>query len=210
MKPKSSWWLLIIVSLGVMIPFVAPYFTFDPAKSRVAVTTADFQYPLLLAHIIFACVALVSGFVQFNDGIRIHRPKVHRYLGRIYVCSVFASGFLALAVVLYIENFTKATAFLALSLIWIYTTWKGYRTAKRKNMNEHRKWRIRSFSITLVAVSARLLVPVLLLTYYALNGFSLPGGREKMVEEALNVNIWTGLVLNFMIVEWKFLKSSKK
>ncbi|MBM7652434.1 hypothetical protein [Neobacillus cucumis] len=42
---------------------------------------------------------------------------------------------------------------------------------------------IRSFGVTLVAVSARLMVPVLLLVYYILNGFSLPAGREKMVEE---------------------------
>ncbi|MBP1082140.1 hypothetical protein JOC74_002633 [Bacillus capparidis] len=61
---------------------------------------------------------------------------------------------------------------------------------------------IRSFGVTLVAVSGRVAVPVLLLTYYTLNGFSLPGGREKMVEEVLNVNIWVGLIVNFIIVEY--------
>ncbi len=60
----------------------------------------------------------------------------------------------------------------------------------------------------MVAVSGRILVPVLLLTYYVLNGFSLPGGREKMVEEVLNVNIWAGLLLNFIIVEWMIFKSN--
>lgn len=44
------------------------------------------------------------------------------------------------------------------------------------------------------------------LAYYTLNGFSLPGGREKMIEEVLNANIWVGLIVNFIIVEWIILK----
>ncbi len=209
MKLKKSWWLLVIVSLGVIIPFVAPYLTLDPANSRVPINSTAIQFPLLVAHIVFACVALISGFFQFIERIRIHKPKIHRYLGRIYVSSVFISGLLALAVVFYIENFTKTTAFLALSLTWLFTTWKGYRAAVRTSFDEHRKWMIRSFGVTLVAVSGRILVPVLFLTYYILNGFSLPGGREKMIEDVLNINIWVGLVLNLIIVEWVILKSKK-
>ena len=131
-------------------------------------------------------------------------PKVHRYVGRIYVVSVFISGILALAVVFYIENFTKATAFL-LAILWLFTCWKGYRTAVNGQFHAHRIWMMRSFGITLVAVSARVLVPVLLITYYTFNGFMLPEGRDKMIEEVLNVNIWAGLVLNFVIVEWMIL-----
>jgi uncharacterized membrane protein len=133
-------------------------------------------------------------------------PKVHRYLGRVYVISVFISAILALTVSFNIENLTKATSFLVLSFTWLVTCWKGYRTARRKRFYEHRKWMIRSFAVTLVAVSGRLVVPVLLLFYYTLNGFSLPGGREQMIEEVLNVNICVGLVVNFMIVEWLILK----
>ncbi len=33
----------------------------------------------------------------------------------------------------------------------------------------------------------------------------LPEGRDKMIEEVLNVNIWAGLALNFVIVEWMIL-----
>ncbi|GGI12535.1 hypothetical protein GCM10007380_13400 [Gottfriedia solisilvae] len=38
-----------------------------------------------------------------------------------------------------------------------------------------------------------------------LNGFSLPGEREQMVEEVLNVNIWVGLIINVIIIEWVIL-----
>lgn len=206
MKLKKSWWILVIVSFGVIIPFVAPYLTFDPEKSRVPITSTGMYFPLLVAHIVSACVALITVFLQFIDRLRVKAAKIHRYLGKVYVISVFISAILALAVTFNIENFSKATSFLVLSLSWLFTCWKGYRSAVTKSFDEHRKWMIRSFAVTLVAVSGRIVVPVLLLTYYVVNGFSLPGGREKMVEEVLNVNIWVGLIVNFMIVEWMILK----
>jgi uncharacterized membrane protein len=206
MKQKKSWWILVFVAFGIMIPFTAPYLTLDPVNSRISITSATVQYPVLVAHIVLAFIALVAGFLQFIDRIRLNHPKMHRYLGRVYVGSVFISGLLALVLVFYIEDFTKAVSFLVLAIFWMFTSWKGYRTAVQKDFKEHRIWMIRSFSLTLVAVSGRLIVPVLLLTYYVLNDFSLPGGREKMVEEVLNVNIWVGIVLNFMIVEWIVLR----
>ncbi|MEH7306998.1 DUF2306 domain-containing protein, partial [Neobacillus drentensis] len=206
MKPKKSWWVLFIISIGVIIPFVAPYVTLDPDNSRVSITSSGLQFPMLMAHIVTACVALLSGFFQFLDLIRIKTPKVHRLLGRVYMCSVLISGLLGLIYVPYIENFSKAASFLVLSLIWLFTCWKGYRTAVRKQFAEHRNWMIRSFGITLVAVSGRIVVPILLLTYYTINGFSLPSGREKMIEEVLNANIWVGLIVNFIVVEWGILR----
>jgi hypothetical protein len=210
LKQKRSWWILFIVSLGVMIPFMLPYLTLDPAKSRVAITSDTIQYPLLVTHIIFAFIALITGFLQFIERIRIQNPKTHRFLGRAYVISVFISGLLALVVVFYIENFTKSLAFLTLTIVWLVTCWNGYRSAVKRRFKEHRIWMIRSFGVTLVAVSARLLVPLLLLSYYILSGFTIPGGRERMVEEVLNVNIWVGLLLNFIIVEWIIIKKAGK
>ncbi|WP_225442604.1 DUF2306 domain-containing protein [Paenibacillus lycopersici] len=206
---KKSWWLLVIVSLGVIAPFAAPYLTFDAANSRVNVAQGSMQFPLLLAHILFALAALLAGFVQFIPRIREERPRMHRLCGRIYVVSVIVSALLALPLVGYMDNFAKATGFAALALIWLFTTWKGYRAAIRRDYAAHRAWMIRSFGITLVAVSGRLLVPVLLLTYAAQHGFSLPAGREGMVEDVLNVNIWAGLIVNMMIVEWAVLKPKR-
>ncbi|SEN37223.1 DUF2306 domain-containing protein [Paenibacillus sp. OV219] len=209
MKQKRSWWILFIVSLGVMIPFVLPYLNLDPAKSRITITSNTIQFPLLLTHILFAFIALITGFLQFVTRIRVQHPQTHRYLGRGYVISVFISGLLALPIIFYMEDFTKSLAFLTLTIVWLVTCWNGYRAAVKGRFPEHRIWMMRSFGITLVAVSARLLMPLLLLSYYILSGFSIPGGRTRMVEEALNVNIWVGLLLNFVIIEWIILKKMK-
>ncbi|MGG4454589.1 DUF2306 domain-containing protein [Brevibacillus porteri] len=205
-KLPKTWWGLFLVSLVVIVPFMFPYLTLDPANSRITIIPGTVQYPLLVAHIVSAFIALLTGFFQFVDRIRLKKPRLHRFLGRVYVYSVFISGLLSLGSIFYAENFLKATSFLILSLAWLFTCWKGYRTAINRQYEEHRKWMVRSFGMTLVAISARLLVPVLLLLYYILHGFSLPHGMETVIGEVLNVNIWAGLILNFVIVEWAILK----
>ncbi|MBB6732391.1 DUF2306 domain-containing protein [Cohnella zeiphila] len=202
-------WALVLVSFGIMIPFAAPYMTLNPAASRTELTSAGVQFPLLVAHIATAIVALASGFLQFANRLRLRRPKLHRYAGRIYVGSVIVSGLLSLPLVFYMDDFAKATSFLALAVLWMVTAWKGCRSAVRKDFEAHRAWMIRSFGFTLVAVSARALVPVLLLTYAILHGFSLPGGREGMVADVLKANVGTGLILNIAIVEWIVLRKRK-
>ncbi|NRS19601.1 DUF2306 domain-containing protein [Brevibacillus sp. HB1.4B] len=205
-KLPKIWWGLFLVSLVVILPFMAPYLTLDPANSRITIISGSLQYPLLVAHIVSAFIALLTGFFQFVDRIRLKNPRIHRFLGRVYVYSVFISGLLSFGGIFYAENFMKATSFLVLSFAWLFTCWKGYRTAINKQYEEHRKWMIRSFGMTLVAISARLLVPVLLLLYFIFHGFSIPHGMETVIGEVLNVNIWAGLILNFVIVEWVILK----
>ncbi|GED59501.1 DUF2306 domain-containing protein [Brevibacillus formosus] len=204
MKLPKIWWALFLVSLVVIVPFMAPYLTFDPANSRITIISGSLQYPLLVAHIVSAFIALLTGFFQFVDRIRLKKPRIHRFLGRVYVYSVFISGLLSLGTIFYAEDFMKATSFLILSLAWLFICWKGYRTAINRQYEEHRKWMI--LGMTLVAVSARLLVPVLLLLYLILHNFSLPHGMETVIGEVLNVNIWAGLILNFVIVESAILK----
>lgn len=203
---RKSWWVLAIVAFGVMVPFTVPYLSLSPDDSRVNIMPDTAQYSVLVAHIAFAFVAMAAGFLQVVDRIRVRRPSVHRTIGRIYVGTVFVSGLLALLLIFYISDFGKAVSFLVLALAWLWTCWKGYRAAVRKKYDEHRVWMIRSFGITLVAVSARLLVPVLLLAYLVLHDFSLPDGREGMVEQVLNVNVWAGVVVDVMIVEWMVLR----
>jgi hypothetical protein len=113
------------------------------------------------------------------------------------------SGLLGLVLMFFTENFTKALAFLTLSLLWLFTSWKGFRMAVKGRFKEHRMWMIRSYAMTLVAISARVIVPICILLYLGLHGFQLPnGGREQMVADILEVNIWIGLILNVIVVEW--------
>jgi len=210
LKQNKSWWILVIVSIGVMVPFVYPYLTLDPANSRIEITSTTIQYPVLVTHIILAFTAMITGFLQFLDQIRLKKPRIHRIIGRIYVVSVFISGLLAVVLYFYADSFTKALAFLVLAILWLFTTGKAYQKAVKRNYKEHRKWMIRSLATTLVAVSGRILVPIILLCFAVFHSFSLPGGIEQTIQEVLKVNIWVGLVFDIVIVEWVILNRKFK
>ncbi|UKS25809.1 DUF2306 domain-containing protein [Paenibacillus sp. HWE-109] len=202
---------LSLLIVGVAMAAVFPYLSLDPARSRVTLDASfSLHYTVLVVHIGFALVALISGLFQFHQRFRVRYPQWHRALGRIYVASIMLSGLLGLVMTLYIDSFTKAMAFLTLSLLWLVTTWKAFRFAVNKQFREHRIWMIRSYAVTLVATSARLIVPICILLYLAMHGFHLPaGGREQMVAEILEVNIWIGLLVNLIVVEWFLLKGTK-
>jgi len=207
MNKKISWYILVIICLGVGIFMVFPYVTLDPSESRIQFNPSfSLHYPLLVTHIFLAFIALITGFVQFTERVRIQYPKMHRNLGRIYFASVFLSGIIALVLTIYVDRFVKALVFLTLSLLWLFTGWKGYRSILKKRYEEHQIWMIRNYAVTLTAITARLIVPVCILAYLSFNGFKLVGGREQMVSTILEVNIWIGLVLNLIFVEWMILK----
>ncbi|OCT12985.1 hypothetical protein A8709_21930 [Paenibacillus pectinilyticus] len=211
MSRKQGIWAIIII-MGVAIAAVFPYVTLNPANSRIT-PDANFplHYTLLIVHIAGAFVALVSGLFQFHTRFLSNYPAWHRLLGRIYVYSIFLSGLLGLVLSFYADSFTKGLAFLTLSVLWLFTCWKGFRYAVKGQLAQHRIWMIRSYAVTLVATSARLVVPVCILLYLAMHGFHLPaGGREQMIADILDVNIWIGLILNLLVVEWYLLRPRKK
>ncbi|KRF08018.1 hypothetical protein ASG89_16400 [Paenibacillus sp. Soil766] len=201
----------IIIIIAVAIIAVFPYITLDPENSRVALdVNFPLHYMVLTSHIALALVALISGLFQFHVRFRTNYPAWHRALGRIYVFSIMLSGCLGLVLSFYAENFTKAMAFLVLSVLWLITTWNGFRFAVKGQLAQHRIWMMRSYAVTLVAVSARVVVPICILLYLAMHGFHLSeGGREQMVAEILNINVWFGLIINLVVVEWYLLRWMK-
>lgn len=207
---KKSWWILFLISVAIMLPFVIPYLSLNPSSSRIDISSRALQYPALVIHIMLALLALITGFLQFHKTLRKNKPSLHVLLGKVYVSCVFVSGGLALFITGYEPDYGRALSFLFLDLLWLFTTVKGFRAAVNKDFAAHKKWMIRSFAMTLTAVSARAFVPLLILFYLLLHQFSLPDGRMGMIEEVLDNNIWAALILNFIIVEWCLLRPRRE
>ena len=108
-------------------------------------------------HVFFSPIVIISGLFQFNRWIISHKPKVHRILGYIYIISVLLiSAPSALIMSLYANGGRIAqTSFVILTLCWILFTWIAFQKAKKGNYTSHVKWMLRSYALTLSAVTLR-------------------------------------------------------
>ena len=76
-----------------------------------------------------------------------------------------------------------------LALCWVGTTWVAYLQIRRGNVDVHRAWMVRSYALTLAAVTLRIEIPLFLLS-----GISF--------EEAYPVIAWLCWVPNLLVAEW--------
>lgn len=120
-----------------------------------------FARPWLLIHVAGATTALLIGSVQFGGALRLRRPHVHRILGRLYVLGCLAGGLSGLLLAFGSTAGPIATAgFGLLGVAWITVNVQGWRYALLRRFPEHRAWMIRSWALTLSAVTLRVYLPL--------------------------------------------------
>ncbi len=106
-------------------------------------------------------LALLIGPFQFLPGLRARRPTLHRWAGRIYVASCLASGLAALVLASTTPaGLTAQIGFGLLGIFWIFSTSMAFLRATQRRFAEHRRWMIRSYALTLAAVTLRIYLPV--------------------------------------------------
>ncbi|UVI27319.1 DUF2306 domain-containing protein [Paenibacillus spongiae] len=202
-KVRTGWKIIVALTLIAAGFAVYPYLLFDPGQSRVAIDDSfSLHYPLLLVHIYVSFLALLIGWLQFLPSLRARKPHLHRMVGRLYLGFVVVGGISGLVVGMYTESYVRQMAFLTLVALWLFTGWKGYSAARRKQFDAHGMWMTRNYALTLVAASARLVTPICILVYLAGHWNEPFQGVPAILEHVLEVNIWVGLVLNFAISEW--------
>lgn len=113
--------------------------------------------PWLPIHAGFAGIALLIGGLQFSGALRSRRPAVHRHVGRVYALSCLIAAVAGL--VLAAGNSAGPIAGLGFSLLawaWIVTNIMGWRDARLRLFASHRRWMVRSWALTLAAVTLRI------------------------------------------------------
>jgi len=116
---------------------------------------------LLLSHIVSAMLAVVIGCLQMLPSIRVNRPAVHRYLGRVYAVSVAVSavvGFL-LAKIAFGGTVTMV-GFRVLAVLWFATLVPAVIRIRQGDVAAHRRWMIRNYALTFAAVMLRVWLSV--------------------------------------------------
>ncbi|MEM6965245.1 MAG: DUF2306 domain-containing protein [Bacteroidota bacterium] len=145
------------------------------------------------SHIFTSLIVLLSGAFLFSNYILRKHQVVHRWAGRIYVSlllgiaapSGFVMGFYANG------GFLAKFSFMILTPLWWWFTWKGFQTALRKDFRAHRIWMLRSYALTLSAISLRIYQMVLGAYFY----------MDPVVQYTLVS--WVSWVGNLLVVEWR-------
>ena len=163
---KVGWFLFAFFAIGVgLYPLL--YLLMDMSGGLLASKPAEvLQSPVwslaFYLHIAGGGIALICGWPQFVKNWRAKNLSLHRLLGRIYVIAVFASGLAGLYIAFFATGGRAAVlGFLFLAIAWLITTLMAYITIKKKAIEHHQAWMIRSFALTFAAVTLRLWLPLM-------------------------------------------------
>ena len=136
------------------VPFPAPPMVIQMANWPVAV----------LAHVGGGVAALALGPFQLVTR-RGPRRIWHRWAGRTYVLACLIGAVAGFWLALHASAGPVATAgFGGLAIAWFGTTVMGWRKAVGGAFAQHRRWMIRSLSLTFAAVTLRIMLPLIPLT----------------------------------------------
>lgn len=192
MLKKIGW-----VTMTVLAVLVAIY-------SGLAIVTSTVRPPLLQnlfdtvplavsAHLAGGLVAIVVGAFQVNSRLRARFLPAHRWMGRLYLAAVVISSMAGFALARGSDGGLVAHfGFGSLAACWIFSTGNAYRHIRAGDRITHRAWMLRSYALTLAAVTLRLYLPAFQMAGY---GFDV----------SYPLISWIAWVPNLLIVEWFIL-----
>lgn len=158
-KPKSwlilaAWIFLILFAGRFVMNDALPYFGFD---EEVYGRFWGMKWPLI-GHVSGGLIGLTLGPLQFWQAFRDKYLKVHRLMGKLYLTAILigtiSSTSLAWTTSLAI-HWTWAFALQILAFAWFCTAAMAFISIKRRRIQQHKEWMIRSYVVTFAFVIFR-------------------------------------------------------
>ncbi|WP_333808418.1 DUF2306 domain-containing protein [Flavobacterium sp.] len=192
-------YLLLLITLQYI-----PYHT-DVAFLRIKqeVIVLNHYKIAFFTHVYTSIFLMVFGAIQFSNYIQKKHIKLHRISGGFYVgILLLLSGPSGLVMSYYANGGLLAqVSFLLLSTFWILFTFLSFYFILKKQIIKHQKFAIRSFALTLSAISLRLFKYLLVFFF------------EPLPMDAYRIAAWSGWIFNLLVAEliiyYKFLRNSK-
>jgi uncharacterized membrane protein len=156
--------LVVLLSWSVAIFALVAYglFPFGALVHPLLRAAFEDEKAIVYVHAFSAPVALLAGPLQFWPTLRNGYPKVHRWVGRVYL--TFGVGVGSISGLLMAQMATGGLVarwgFALLAIIWLATGVVAYVQVRNGHYDSHRQWMIRNFSLSFAAVTLRLYIPV--------------------------------------------------
>ncbi|WP_407319983.1 DUF2306 domain-containing protein [Isoptericola halotolerans] len=157
-------WSLTVTSLAIAAIAVTPYLTTSldalaAEDSGLARGYVDEPVVILIAfytHVMAGGTALLLSPWQLWPGLRRRRPGLHRWSGRVILSAIAVAGLSGLVLAPVNQAGAVGTlGFGALGVLWLWTSWQGYRAIRAHDVEQHREWMTRAFALTFAAVTLR-------------------------------------------------------
>lgn len=187
--------LLLAFSFIGMLSTIYQYssFRYDTGflKFKQQVIEIDYWRAAFYIHVFTCIICLLAGFTQFSGEFARNSPFLHRLFGRIYFYNIILINFPA-GMILAIHangNLLGKAAFILLGILWFFFTVAAVWWAKKRNYLLHRIFMIRSYALTLTALTLRFLKILM-------NTFSGWSYNEIYIFDA-----WMALAINLLVAE---------
>lgn len=190
--------LLLLASAVAVAALVPPYLL----GGSTLVTRTGLFHTVLVTHVVTAGTAILLGGLQLVPRIRARR-EMHRWTGRAFLglgTAAFVGTGLPLAL-------TAETPFARVGLtvpvlLWPVLAVAGWRAIRRRDVAAHRAWMSRLYAVTFFAITARLVVPLLLLAQLPWIITTYDGNVARVVERTVPVGQWLGWIIDLAVAEW--------
>lgn len=190
---------ILVLAYGFFVFLLASitvqYIPLDFDVAFLRIKQEEIKLPLyqvaFFVHVYTSLFLVLFGWIQFSKQIRKRYAKLHRQLGKFYIVIILLFSGPSGLVMSYYANggiFSKI-AFIILSFLWMIVTYLSFYYAQKLDFKKHQKFAIRSFALTLSAISLRLFKYIILLLFY------LPP------MDAYRIVSWLGWVFNLIIAE---------
>ena len=189
--------MAVMAVLALLVAGYAAAILFIPGFGPPFLNDVRAARPLALySHLGGGILALALGPWQFSNRLRQRALRVHRWTGRGYVLAVLFGGVGGVALARHsLYGMVTHVGFGLLGVSWLFTTLAAYVSIRARNRVAHRRWMIRSFALTLAAVTLRIYLPL-----SAVAGIPFPDAYQAIS--------WLCWVPNLIVAEWAFVRPS--
>lgn len=197
MTRSIAWFAMTFLALGVA-GYAAVSLLLPGARTGF-VEELFLDTPVAIAlHLGGGAVAIVLGALQLSKKLRNKYLSVHRRLGQVYILSVVVSG--SAGFLLAVDStggLVSHFGFGMMAIVWVSTALVAWQKVLGRDIEAHRAWMLRSYAVTLAAVTLRIYLPL-----SQIAGISF--------EDAYPAISWMCWVPNLLIVEWFMIEKTKK
>jgi len=188
-------YLLILLSL--------PYIHFEPyvdflATKQLIYHIRPWRYSFYI-HVFTSPLVIIAGLFQFSPWLFRKSPRFHRGSGYVYVSVLLLiSGPAAFIMSLYANGgYPAQISFVSLSSLWLIFTFIAFWKARKLDFEAHVKWNIRSYALTLSAVTLRFYA-------YLFDVFRLELGPRETYILLAYLSWIPNLLFAELLIYWKY------